>query len=120
MIHNFCSSIIENQVLNEVNHNIDAIEKRKEEEEKRRLERIEQLKKDMARMKLIQFFKFTSLNKKRVKKSPRKYLKKKKSCSDNEFPTKKSSDLLHSILVNRRKRRNQKLKCRFCSSRYYK
>ena len=120
MIRKFCSTIVESQIMNDVNKHIEILEKQREQEEKMRKEREEKRKKALLIMKTIQFFKFSPLRKKKhmkKKRLKRGRLSSKLSTTLNKGEPVQSVYSQIKFLQRRLKCRQQKIKCRFCSKR---
>ena len=124
MIREFCSNLVETKILNGVNKQIEIIEKQREEEAKRIKEREDQRKKDLLAMKTISFYKFSSLVKrtKRLKAVKRKRSKGLRSRSVTGKVMERGEHVnktyhLKSILRERTKLRQLRLKCKFCPER---
>ena len=122
IIREFCSTLVETHIMNDVNKHIEIIEKQREQQEKIRKEREEKRKKELLIMKTIKFFKFSPLRVKKDKKKKR--LKRGGLSAKLSMSVVDKGEHVHRVysqikfLRQRLKCRQQRIKCRFCPKRY--
>jgi len=120
IVHQFCQSLLESSVMRNVNRQIDLIETRLAAEQKRKKDREEKRRRELAALKNIKFYKFTplsKLNRRSLKRKTRSWRPIRKIFVGSGSVSKQ---LLRSILqrAHTAPATTRRYKCRFCSSKF--
>ena len=125
LVQQFCQSLIENNVMRNVNKHIDQSEEKRRAEERRRKEQEEKRRKELQSLRGVRFYRFTSLTKRKRRKPKR--LNTKGSLStlvgmlnivSDKGRTVYKRRSVSSNVWSRRVRRSSSLHCRFCSAQF--